>query len=290
MTKSILKPKTVLSANLALSLLLTPLLAFADSNTMQLKPLQDSTVYSNANTTTTNYSNPTANYANAGANTTASNTAVNNNNGYGLNSGYGNDYYNGYNGASTTIQGRLISIPKGTLLSIHTDQPITSFAAHIGDPVNATLENDIYVNDAVAIPAGSQVLGQVSSVDGAGHLGKHGLLEVHFDSVKLSDGRVVPINAHIVTKDESGVLKGDTYAMDVAKGVGIAAGSTAAGTLMGTAAGGLLGSVGTGAVFGLGVGALGGMGYAMARKGKEVIVPAGSRMSVMIDSPVTVNN
>ncbi len=288
MTKSILKPKTVLSANLALSLLLTPLLAFADGNTMQLKPLQDSTVYSNANTTTTNYANPTASYPATSANTAVNNTALNNTSGYGLNSGYGNDYYNG--SSTTTIQGRLISIPKGTLLSIHTDQPITSFAAHMGDPVNATLENDIYVNDAVAIPAGSQVLGQVSSVDGAGHLGKHGLLEVHFDSVKLSDGRVVPINAHIVTKDESGVLKGDTYAMDVAKGVGIAAGSTAAGTLMGTAAGGLLGSVGTGAVFGLGVGALGGMGYAMARKGKEVIVPAGSRMSVMIDSPVTVNN
>lgn len=283
MTKSMLKPKTILSANLALSLLLTPMLAFADNNTMQLKPAQqDNTVYTNTNTTTPNFSSPAA----ANESTTgASNTL---NNGYGLSSGYGNDYYNG--SSSPTIQARLVSIPKGTLLSIHTDQPLTSFAAHMGDPVNATLENDIYVNDSVAIPAGSQVLGQVSSVDGAGHLGKHGVLEVHFDGVKLADGRVVPINAHIVTKDESGVLKGDTYTMDVAKGIGIAAGSTAAGTLMGTAAGGLLGSVGTGAVFGLGVGALGGMGYAMARKGKEVIVPAGSRMSVMIDSPVTVNN
>lgn len=280
--------KAILTANLALSLLLAPALAFADSN-MQLKPLQDTTVYSNTNPST--YANPAAantSGAYSTANTTTTGNTFNNaNGGYGL-SNYGNDYYNG--SSTTTIQGRLVSIPKGTMLAIHTDQPITSFAAHMGDPVNATLENDVYVNDAVAIPAGSQVLGQVSSVNGAGHLGKHGVLEVRFDSVKLPDGRVVPINAHIVTKDQSGVLKGDTYAMDIAKGVGIAAGSTAAGTLMGTAAGGLLGSVGTGAVFGLGVGALGGMGYAMARKGKEVIVPAGARMSVVIDSPVTVNN
>jgi hypothetical protein len=280
--------KTVLSGSLALSLLLTPALSFADTHPMQLKPFQqDNTVYTNTGTglsTPAAYNTSLGNdvgTAGANTNTVGSNTT---------NNAYSNDYYGLGNNSTTTIQGRLVSIPKGTVLSIHLDQPITSLAAHIGDPVSATLENDVYVNDAVAIPAGSQVLGQISSVDSAGHLGKHGVLDVHFDSVKLSDGRAVPINAHIVTKDESGVLKGDSYAMDISKGVGIAAGSAAAGTLMGTAAGGLLGSVGTGAVFGLGVGALGGMGYALARKGKEVIVPAGARMSVMIDTPVTVNN
>jgi hypothetical protein len=263
--------------NLALGLVLMPALAFADG-TIQLKPLQDSsTVYSsNYNTTTT---------SNAGSNSYNTNP----NGGYGLNNSYGSSYYTPTDD-TMTIRGRVVSIPKGTLLSIHTDLPITSSAAHIGDPVNATLENDVYVNDAVAIPAGSQVLGQVATVSNASHLGKHGEIDVRFDSVKLSDGRVVPISAHIVTQDQSGVLKGDTYGKDVAKGVGIAAGSTGVGTLMGTAAGSLLGSVGTGAVFCFGVGALGGMGYALARKGKDVIVPAGSRMSVMIDAPVTVNN
>jgi len=281
MTKYTLNPlsKYWLSTSLALGLLLTPALALADG-TIQLKPLQDSTVYSN------NYSSNTG--TNTG-NTATSNYSANPNGGYGLNNSYGSSYYTPSDD-TMTIRGRVVSIPKGTLLSIHTDQPIMSSAAHIGDPVNATLENDVYVNDAVAIPAGSQVLGQVASVSNASHLGKHGEIDVRFDSVKLSDGRVVPISAHIVTGDQSGILKGDTYAKDVAKGVGISAGSAGVGTLMGTAAGSLLGSVGTGAVFGLGVGALGGMGYALARKGKDVIVPAGSRMSVMIDAPVTVNN
>jgi hypothetical protein len=267
--------RTLLCANLALSLVLIPAVALAEG-ALQLKPLQDTNVYSNNAYGNNAYGNNTNPYGNTGYNT---NTG-----------GYGNDYYNSYSYDNTVLKGRLASVPKGTLLTIHTDQPITTYAAHVGDPITATLENDVYVNDTVAIPAGSQVLGQVANVNSASHLGRHGDIDVRFDSIKLPDGRVVAINAHIVTKDQTGVLKGDTYAMDIAKGVGIAAGATGVGTLMGTAAGGLLGSVGTGALFGLGVGALGGMGYALARKGKEVVVPAGSRLSVMVDTPVTVNN
>ncbi len=247
----------LLTGSLALSMALTPAMALANGP-LQLQPLQDNSYNAyNAN----NYGIPNYN-----------------------NSYYGSDY------GSMTLRGRVISIPKGTLLSVHLDTPVNSSGAHIGDPVSGTLENDVFINDAVAIPAGSQVLGQVANVNPAGRLGKHGEIDVRFDSIKLQDGRVVPVHAHIVTKDETGVLKGDTYTMDILKGVGIAGGATGVGTLMGTAAGSLLGSVGTGAVFGLGVGALGGMGYALARKGKEVTVPAGARMSVVIDTPVTINN
>jgi hypothetical protein len=273
--------KTVLSTTLAISLLSAPLLAMADGGVLQLKPLQDS---KNSNPYTNTYSSNA--YNNTGG-TDYTNTSGGNN-GYGLNN-YGTSYYN-TDDTANTLHGRLVSIPKGTLLSVQIDQPVSASAAHVGDPVNATLENDVYVNDAVAIPAGSQVLGQVVNVSEPGHMGKHGEIDVRFDSVKLSDGRVLPIHAHIVTQDQSGVLKGDTYSKDVLKGVGLAAGSTGVGTLMGTAAGGLLGSVGGGALFGLGIGALGGMGYALARKGKDVAMPAGARMSLMIDVPATFNN
>lgn len=282
-------PKSLTAATIALSIFMMPALAMADGSTIQLKPLQNTNGYTNT------YN---SNGYNNGVSANGSNNAYNSN-GYGNNYGYdasttgtpayGSSYYSPTN-TDTTLQARLSSVPKGTMLSIHTDQPINSYGAHIGDPINATLENDVYINDAVAIPAGSQVLGQVANVSSAAHLGKHGEIDVRFDSIKLSDGHVIPLHAHIVTKDQSGVLKGDTYAMDVTKGVGISAGSAGVGTLMGTAAGSLLGSVGTGAVFGLGVGALGGMGYALARKGKDVVIPAGSRMSVVVDAPVAVSN
>lgn len=274
MTKNLkVTAKTLFCAQLALGLLLTPAMALADNNMIQLKPMQkENTVYS---------SNAATNPANSPAN--------NPNGGYGLPS-YGSNYYAPSDDNSAPLKGHITSIPKGTTLAIQTDQAISSYAAHIGDPVNATLENDLYINDSMAVPAGSQVQGQVANVSNASMMGKHGSIDVRFDNIKLQDGRVIPINAHIVTQDKSGVLKGDSYLVDVAKGVGIAAGATGVGTLMGTAAGSLLGSAGTGAMFGLGVGAIGGMGYAMARKGKDVIVPAGSRMSVLIDAPITVNN
>jgi len=283
--------KTTISAQLALGLLLTPLIALADSNTIQLKPMQkESTVYKSNGITTSYNSNTPANPATLPANPNPGLNTPNMNGGYGLPS-YGNSYYAPSNDTQTpTLSGHITSIPKGTMLAIQTDQAISSYSAHIGDPVNATLENDLYLNDSLAVPAGSQIQGQVVNVSNATMMGKHGSIDVRFDNIKLQDGRVIPINAHIVTKDKTGVLKGDTYLVDVAKGVGIAAGTTGVGVLAGTAAGSLLGSVGTGALFGLGVGALGGMGYAMARKGKDVIVPAGSRMSLMIDTPVAMNN
>lgn len=250
--QSLLKKTT--GALLALSFAILPGVSLADG-TIPLRPLQDTNVYS--------YS--------------------------GYSNSYGSSYYtpdnNGY-----YLQGRVISIPKGTLMTVQTNQPISSYGTRVGDTISATLESDVFVNDMVAIPAGTQILGQVANVVPASHLGKHGTIDVRFDSVKLTDGRTIPMRAHIVTQDQSGVLKGDSYLMDIAKGVGIAGVSTGVGTLMGTAAGGLLGSVGTGALFGLGVGALGGMGYAVARKGKEVVLPAGSRMSLMVDMPVTVSN
>jgi hypothetical protein len=250
--------KNTTSALLALSLLMLPALAFADG-TIQLKPLQETNVYSSG------YSSNSTN-------------------------SYGSSYYTPNTNNGYYLQGRVVSIPKGTLMTVQTNQPISSIGTRLGDTISATLESDVFVNDGVAIPAGTQIMGQIANVVEAGHLGKHGTLDVRFDSIKMPDGKVIPMRAHIVTKDDSGVLKGDSYAKDIAKGVGIAATGTGVGTLMGTAAGSLLGSVGTGALFGLGVGALGGMGYAVARKGKEVVLPSGSRMSVMIDMPVTVNN
>jgi hypothetical protein len=279
--------KNILSTHLALGLLLTPAMALADNNVMTLKPMQqESTVYS----TGAAPGNPAAaTSTNLNANPNLNGVNNNMNGGYGL-PNYGSSYYTPSSTETPTLSGHITSIPKGTTLSIQTDSAISSYAGHIGDPINATLENDLYINDNLAVPAGSQVQGQVANISNASMMGKHGSIDVRFDNIKLQDGRVIPINAHIVTHDKSGVLKGDSFAMDVAKGVGIAAGTTGAGVLMGTAAGSLLGSAGTGALFGLGVGALGGMGYAMARKGKDVIVPAGSRMNLIIDSPVTVNN
>ncbi len=195
---------------------------------------------------------------------------------------------NVYQQESISLRGRVSTVPRGTLLMIKLDQPISSFSSRLGDTISATLDNDIFINDSIAIPAGSEVIGQVANVNDSGRLGKHGEIDVRFHSVKTPDGHLVPISGHIVTSDQTGILKGDTYTRDVIKGIAYAAGGTGVGTLMGTAAGSIVGSAGAGAVLGLGVGALGGMSYALLRKGKDVVIPSGSRMSIVLDQPVNV--
>lgn len=187
------------------------------------------------------------------------------------------------------LRGRISTIPKGTTMMIKLDQPVSSFSTNMGDAISATLESDIYANDAVIVPAGSEMLGQVANVSRAGRLGKHGEIDVRFFSIKTPDGVVVPIRAHVITKDESGILKGNSYTMDVFKGVGITAGSTVLGAALGTASGSLLGSVTTGVLFGTAMGGIAGATYALMRQGKDVVIPSGARLSVVADQPTTTN-
>lgn len=263
-----------LSVLTALSLTVAPLftLSAVANDYVTLPPLQPN---NNSNYSYNGYTPA----GNAGSYTP--NTSTYNTNNY---SSYGS-----YQNSTISLRGRVSTVPQGTMLMIKLDQPVSSFSSRLGEDVTATLENDIYVSESVAIPAGSQVMGQVAAIDDADRLGRHGSIDVRFSGVKTPDGRTIPIRAHVVTQDQSGILRGDTYKKDILKGVAIAAGGTGVGTLMGLSAGSLIGSAGAGALFGLGVGAIGGMGYALARKGKEVVIPHGSRMSIILDQPVSVN-
>lgn len=188
------------------------------------------------------------------------------------------------------LRGRVSTLPKGSTMIVKLDQPLSSYSSNLGDTISATVENSVFANDMMAIPAGSAIIGQIVNVTRAKRLGRHGEVDVRFFQVKTPDGSVIPLQGHVVTKDNTGALRGDTYTMDLIKGVGTAAGGTALGAVAGTAVGGLLGVAGTGAAMGTGVGAIAGMGYAVARKGKDVVIPSGARMSIKVDEAASLNN
>ena len=186
------------------------------------------------------------------------------------------------------LRANITAIPKGTTLMIRMDQPVNSESSKMGDPISATVEADVFLDNRLVVPAGSIVYGSVSSVRHTGRVGQHGQLEMRFDALRTPDGMTTPIQAHVVTTDNTGIIKGNTEQARVLQTFGIAAGGTATGTLLGTAFGSLLGATGSGALFGLGVGAIGGIGYAALRKGKQVVVPSGARLSIVVDQPVAV--
>ena len=198
------------------------------------------------------------------------------------------------------LRGRVTSIPAGTSMMVHLTGPIHSYTSHVGDPVSAVLENDIaYAGGGVAIPRGSEVMGQVVFAEPSGRMGKSGSVDIHFNSIKTPDGTMVPFRGHINTSDQSGVLSGKAsrnyrdynIPRRFVKGVGEAVTGTAIGATSGVALGGLLSavSVGTGAVLGTAAGGAAGIGYALWHKGKDVIVPAGSRFQVLVDQELSVN-
>lgn len=180
-------------------------------------------------------------------------------------------------------------ISKGTLMLVQLDHPINSSSAKVGDEVIATLENDLFTEEAVIIPAGSELVGTVIGVTPSRRMGRHGELEIRFNTLKSIQYGTVPIRAHVVTKDDSGILKGNSYAHDVLVATGITAGGTALGAGAGLATGVLLGAAGPGVAIGAAVGGLAGATYAVLRTGKEVMLPEGTHLSVQVDKGLALN-
>src|SRR5687768_10227083 len=97
---------SALGSLLALGLFLSPVSALADGNVIQLKPLQ-----TNGYTNTYN-NNSNSSYSGSGTST---------------DSAY-DTYYNPSSSSASpnTLHGRVISVPKGTLLSVHIDHPVSA--------------------------------------------------------------------------------------------------------------------------------------------------------------------
>ncbi len=114
------------------------------------------------------------------------------------------------NGQITTIP---VTLPEGTEFTAQTTEFLSSQAAQEGDPVNLEVENNVVVNGAIAIAAGSVVKGEVSGVVHAGRMGKSGSISLRVASAQTVDGQPVKLRS---TKTRSTDDKlGSTIALSV---------------------------------------------------------------------------
>jgi hypothetical protein len=203
---------------------------------------------------------------------------------------YGNNGY-GNNGNLPPLQGRVVTAPAGTFMSATVNTPLSSEFARVGDRFTAVLGGDVAAGGSVVLPSGSQLEGQVVSVERAGRAGKNGYLDVRFTGATLPNGQRVALSAKIQTQDGTGLIRGGTTKGRVGKAAlrtGVGAGLGAAlGTAMGPLSGG---EVGRGAIYGTALG--GGMGLASAAwaKGEEAVLPAGQPVNITLDQPLTTND
>lgn len=194
-----------------------------------------------------------------------------------------------YDDASRVLKGRVVIIPQNTVFSTVSTAQISSEDSLAGDMVTFTLPENFMYNGAVIAPAGSVVNGTIVTLVKAGHATRNAQLKIKFTNIVTPMGQTIPISGVIKTDDGTGLISGGTkmdttkeYAKDV--GIGAASGAVL-GLTMGALSGG---SVGMGAVYGTVIGSGLGLGKSLIDKGGAVVIPANSRVDIVINQPMTV--
>src|SRR2546421_810233 len=77
------------------------------------------------------------------------------------------------------------TVPKGTVISVVTDQPVSSKDAKAGQPVSATVAKNVTIGGKVLIPKGATAKLSVSGVQASGPLSTPAQLYLHLASVTV---------------------------------------------------------------------------------------------------------
>ncbi|MEW6323346.1 MAG: hypothetical protein AB1635_19930 [Acidobacteriota bacterium] len=165
-------------------------------------------------------------------------------------------------------------VPADSVLGLQIERTISSEMARVEDRVEARVTRDVRVGDRVAIPAGAIVHGAVTEVERGGKVKETARLAVRFHTVVLANGTRLAIRTDAVVRE------GQSPGQESAAKIG---GAAVGGAILGAILGG-----GRGAAIGGAVGAAGGTAAQMAGGRNPAVLPAGSTVSVRIQSPVTV--
>lgn len=168
------------------------------------------------------------------------------------------------------------AVPAGTTFEVEFTKGLASNASSVGDTFRARVLSDLRVDGAVAVPAGSEVLGVVTEAVAARRIGGQAKLSVKFTDLVLPSGSTVPLRASFL---EQGKSRAGRDAATIG-------GSTAGGALLGRILSS--GSRGRGTVIGALVGAAVGTAIASKTAGEEVVIPEGSIVSLKLDEALGV--
>ncbi len=172
------------------------------------------------------------------------------------------------------LKGHVTKIPSGTKLKIIVETPIDELASKVDDEVSFRIAEDLLVDEAIVVPAGSILVGKLTEVNPAKRLHKSGSTRIDFKSLTLPDGIQVSVVASVLT--HSGLLKGKFTKKNILLSSASIIGPTAAGVGAGLVA--------DSSVLGLGIGAAAGAVAGLAlysfQKGNMVDIKAGDEMEI----------
>ena len=169
-------------------------------------------------------------------------------------------------------QPRQVEVPASSTLTVRMIDGVDASVNSAGEIFHASLESPLVVDNDVVVPRGADIYVRLVSASSAGRM--KGKSELHLELVKMEfQGRSYPLVSSTYSVTGSSAARTPRRRW----------GGAALGAIIGAIAGG-----GKGAGIGAGVGAAGGAIYQGATKGKQVKIPAETRLDFQLDQPVTV--
>jgi IPT/TIG domain-containing protein len=164
-----------------------------------------------------------------------------------------------------------VRIPAHTKVMVRMAQSIGSETSTAGDTVHLVLNEPLVFEGRIAIPKGSEVIGQVTRVNGSGKV--KGRAAIGFTLKEIKRGTdSLPLDVDEFYRTAPSTVRRDVKTIGITTGVG---------TLIGALAGG-----GKGAAIGAAVGGGTGTGAVLLTKGKNVVIPEGGVYEFVLQQPI----
>jgi hypothetical protein len=87
------------------------------------------------------------------------------------------------------------TLQDGTPVRLRLNRTVSSANAHVGETVDFEITEPVINQNYVVIPKGAVALGRVTKVEVKRRFGRAGALELSIGSVRLADGRTIPLRA-----------------------------------------------------------------------------------------------
>jgi hypothetical protein len=185
---------------------------------------------------------------------------------------------------------------QGTQVHLTLLSGISSAVSKDGDPFVAIVAEPVYLGTQLLLPAGTRVNGIIGTVERARHFSLfrgQAYMNLTFRSIEV-DSRLIPVQMSIITIEQPrGQSEGRRR-----KDVKVEEGQVVqekhdvkgdiVGATIGTGGGTLIGAVFSHVVRGFGFGLAGSAVYIVARKGKDLDLPAQTGLLIRMDNTVTV--
>jgi BON domain len=166
-----------------------------------------------------------------------------------------------------------VTLPAGTLLNVRTSEPLDARKTQVGTMFQATVANDVYQGNALAIPRGAVLTGQVTGVQKPGDLAGKSGLQLQINSLSLGG--------------QTYALKTDPWSSEGPGKGGYSTANTAGGAAFGAILGAVFGG-GPGAAIGAVAGGATGLAASAATKGPQIAIPPEAVLNFHLSAPVTV--